>query len=186
MRDESLKYIIDYTKDKNMKYMLNLLRAGLYADNNSICIKVPVGSLYVGEDGTEIFASNNGGGHGENIDCKKSGKCHKAEVTGIFISCEETRPFCASKHSEVRLIDKIDEEYPELDVSRGTVYVSRYPCIDCMTHLAERGFKEVVYGGVQEISDEVYSKAKEYGIKVYWFPKIDNEPNREKNVAPGT
>jgi len=144
----------------------------------SICRKVQVGGLYELPDQTRYLTSNSGGGHGQNINCVKDGKCHKQEVTGIYESCEETRPFCASVHCEVKMVNMLkDTSYKgkPVDTSIGIMYVTRYPCIDCITHLAEAGFKHVVYGGRQEISDDVKKVISDNNMDIIWYPEVDHE-----------
>lgn len=154
-----------------------LKNAGNFADATSTCLKVGVGSCYVfdSSDGSRtVFYTSN---MGEKDNCKKNGYCLKYKLSGIYESCEETRHLCAAKHSEIRMIDVLKKN--SVNPSVGTLYVTRYPCIRCATELSKFGFKKVVYGGVQKISNEVEEVFKKMGVEYKWIPEVDNEFNKE-------
>lgn len=142
-----------------------------YAKKYSTCLKVYVGACFVTNDGRKFFSCN----RGEETNCQKEGKCHKAEVTGIYESCEETRKYCASVHSEINMINILKEN--NVNPADGTMYVTRYPCLNCMTEMAKAGFKKIYFCGKSEGTDPESNKklAEEYGIEYEHFPKYDFE-----------
>lgn len=147
------------------RYYLSI--ANKYAADNSTCLKVAVGSVFVGMNNDIYYASNCG-----KKSCKEIGECYKFKVTGIYKSCEETRPYCAAIHSEINMINQLREKGIG---PWGTIYVTRYPCLNCAINLAAYGFKDVVYGGRQEISEDVKKIFDDNEISYKWYPDIDFE-----------
>ena len=134
-------------------------KAAEYAKTCSTCLKVAVGSVFVPDDTYEkpLYSANSGA-----INCKEQGECHKFKVTGIYESCEE-----------IHMLDNLKEN--NIDPKSGTIYVTRYPCVNCARKVAESRVKKVVYGGRQEISDEVKGIFNRYSIPVEWYPECDYE-----------
>lgn len=141
-----------------------------YADKFSTCRKVHVGACFIDEKGNKYFSCNNGG----SSNCNELGYCYKAHVTGIYESCEETRPYCQSVHAEVNMIKTLANK----DLSDGILLVSRYPCYNCAQSVVKAGIKHVKYCGIQEISNEVKQLFKDNNIEVEWFPQYDYEFNK--------
>jgi deoxycytidylate deaminase len=152
----------------------------LYALKNTSCNKLAVGASFVpnGHFPT-VYACN----RNDDYSCKENDNCYKASVTGIYESSEETRKYCKSIHAEINLINKLKEMYPHKErnlLSDGTVYVTRYPCLECARNLILYGAKKVVYCGKQEISEEVkslFSLVKD--LEVVWDPELDYEFTNE-------
>lgn len=147
--------------------VLNL--AASHAAKHSTCIKVAVGAAFRLDDDSVLYSCN----HGDDINCKKIGECHKFKVTGIYESCEETRKYCAAKHAEINLLE--DLKSLSIDPKGQEIFVTRYPCINCARALVEAGVKVVTYGGRQEISDEVKQLFNDNNVKYKWYPECDYE-----------
>lgn len=147
-----------------------------FAKKYSTCNKVYVGCMIQCPDGTKIYSANSGEGH----NCQTDGKCYKYEVTGIYESCEETRKFCASTHSEINAIKEFDKLEVKYNPEECVVYVTRYPCENCAENLVKRGFKKIVYCGRQEISSSVKSILESNGVSYEWYKDIDFESDNDK------
>lgn len=139
-----------------------------YARSRSTCMKVSVGACAVLESGKTYYAANVG-----EHNCRKDGKCHKYEVTGIYESCEETRKHCSATHAEINLINEVKNSGNSME--GATVYCTRYPCENCSKELIKNKVKEVHYCGKQEISDNSKRWFEKSGIKVFHNPDIDYE-----------
>lgn len=150
--------------------ILNL--AASHANKHSTCLKVGVGAAYIinnSDSKSDIVYSSNRG----DINCKNIGECHKYKITGIYESCEETRKYCAAKHAEINLLETL--KVMNIDPSGATIYVTRYPCINCARSLVDAKISKVVYGGRQEISDDVKRLFNDNHIDVEWHPECDYE-----------
>lgn len=145
--------------------------AAEYARANSTCRKVHVGAYFVTSDGRSFVTCNNGG----KINCNEYGKCYKADVTGIYESCEETRPYCQSVHAEINMLNTLKRL--GIDPSGGTLYVTRYPCRNCLTRCIESGIKVINFCGVsegttpEENNRDCFINEVEYN----WYPEYDFE-----------
>lgn len=156
--------------------------AAEFAKHNTTCRKVAVGSCFVSNSNgdTNIYLTANSGVH----NCIKEGYCYKARVTGIYESSELTRKFCKATHSEIRMIEVLKNA--GRTINKGdTLFVTRYPCINCAKAIDEFGFKSVIYGGVQEISDEVKEVFDKSGISYKWYPENDYEFQKEQQCDCG-
>lgn len=152
------------------------------ARKESACMKVAVGAMFIPQTETKkvkynaIFASNS---NPDGYSCQEHGECYKAAVTGIYESCEETRPYCKSVHAEINLIDKMKARFPEKDptelLSDGEVWVTRYPCENCAMTMIQHGLKVLRYCGVQPVSDEVSELLSMAGVDVQHFSEYDFE-----------
>lgn len=127
--------------------------------------------MYLDNNNNIVHMSCNRSTDGHN--CKELNECYKSKVTGVYESVEWTRKYCKARHSEIWMIEALKNV--EIDPSVGTLLVSRYPCLNCMTEVAKFGFKKVVYGGKQEISDEVKKIVEENGIEYIHYPDVDYE-----------
>lgn len=154
-----------------------LIEANEFASKYTSCVKVPVGAIYT--NGKYKYIACNSG----EYNCKENGECYRKTI-GREQSCEENRKYCKAIHSEINLIKEIDDDSvylkENLDLSEGTVYVSRYPCRNCTENLISRGFKRVVYGGEQEVSEEVLEMFKKNNVELIHISDIDYE-DHEKN-----
>lgn len=164
------------------KWKKRFYDAHVRARNKSGCMKVAVGAVYVPEIYAKksvyegIFASNS---NPEGYSCKDHNECYKAKVTGIYESCEETRPYCKSTHAEINLIEKMKKEYPEKDqlelLSDGTVWVTRYTCYNCALMMIKHGLKRLCFCGKQDISEDVRELLESAGVQYWHYPQWDFE-----------
>lgn len=142
-----------------------------YADKHSTCRKVHVGSCFITEDGTKYYSCNNGG----KQNCNELGYCYKAKVTGIYESTEATRKYCQSTHSEINMLKILKEN--NVDPSKGTLYISRYPCRNCLTKCIEAGIKHIKFCGISEgtTPEENKRDCLENNVEYEWYPEYDFE-----------
>lgn len=154
------------------KYILD--SAFDFASNNSTCNKIAVGACFRNHSGYITEYSSN---YSSDYNCKSNKNCYKAAVTGIYESCEETRKYCKAIHAEINMINILKSK--NIDPSCGVLYITRYPCLNCARSCAEFGFKNIVYCGKQEISDDVKKIFDDYNINVCWIPDIDYEEDRK-------
>lgn len=146
-----------------------------YARENSTCYKVQVGSSYRNGN-MKLYTCNR---NTEGYSCKDRQECYKAKVTGQFQSSEETRKYCKATHSEPLMIELLKSQYPDEDVSQGTLYVTRFPCLNCARQIVDYGFKRVIYGGEQEVSDEVKDVFDKAGVYLKHYPDVDYEDHKK-------
>jgi deoxycytidylate deaminase len=147
-------------------------RAFQYAEDNTTCLKVPVGALYKTPNGLNYLACNNTN-NGPEGNCCQNGECYKAKVTGIYESCEETRKYCQSTHAEINMINILKQN--NINPTDGTLFVTRYPCWKCAKSIISYGFKEVHYCGKVEASGEVKQLFDDNNVRFFWYPNIDFE-----------
>lgn len=152
-----------------MNYKEYLDRAYEYASKNTTCIKVAVGSLFLTNKGDQILSCNKS----YFYSCKDMGYCYKLYKTGVYESCEDTRYACKSIHSEIGILNSLDEL--NYNPSNGILFVTRYPCLNCARAIAEAGIKNIVYGGRDPISDQVKNIFDEYKILYTHCPECDYE-----------
>lgn len=126
------------------KHMLS--RAQSYADVNSTCAKVQVGSLIVTENYTVIHGCN----HGIERNCRAKG-CHRVERYGDDSKLHRLPSDCVAVHSEVDAICQAAKTGVSLD--RAVIFVTRYPCEACARAIVRAGIRKVVYGRKEPISD---------------------------------
>lgn len=148
------------------------------------CIKIPVGSIIVDEDGNYYHGGNSNYSEDGLHNCKKLGECYKAKVTGIYESCEETRKYCNAIHSEINAINtmkyKLRRKFND-KVSSSTIFVTRYPCVNCAKEIVSSGLKRVFYCGNKEISNEVKEIFDKANVTYKWFPEYDFEGDSVKD-----
>ena len=144
-----------------------------YADRNSTCKKVHVGAIFVTDDGQEFLSCNNGG----QKNCNELGYCYKARVTGIMKSCEATRPYCQSVHAEINMLKNLSDN--NIDPSSGILFVSRYPCRNCLKKCIDAGIKHIKFCGKSAGSDDIPTQnpidCKNAGVTYEWYPQFDYE-----------
>lgn len=129
---------------KGHKQMLS--RAQAYADVNSTCAKVQVGSLIVAEN----FAVIHGCNHGIDRCCRAVG-CHRVEKYGDDSKLHRLPSDCVAIHSEIDAICQAAKL--GVDLNRAVIFVTRYPCEACARAIVRAGIRKVVYGRKEPISD---------------------------------
>lgn len=148
-------------------------RAFDYAKEHSTCIKVQVGAVFISSNGDEYYSCNNG-----EHSCKLDENCYKAKVTGIYESCEETRKYCKSTHAEINMLKILKNN--GVDPSDGILYVTRYPCRNCLIKCIEAGIKDIRFCGVSEgtTPEENARDAEDNNVSYIWYPDYDFEFNK--------
>lgn len=148
-----------------------------HAKLHSTCTKLAVGSLFRRSDEDDVYLGCN---KSDEINCRERKICNKFKVTGIYESNEETRKYCVAKHAEIDLLDQLRKD--NISPSSGTVYVTRYPCRNCMQTLADAGVKRIYYCGKSEGTDPEFNNyiASKYNIDLRHFPQFDYEFKKEE------
>lgn len=148
------------SKEDNIKdYKKMLSRAQSYADVNSTCAKVQVGSLIVTENFTVIHGCN----HGIDRCCKAVG-CHRVEKYGDDSKLHRLPSDCVAIHSEVDAICQAAKLGVGLE--RAVIFVTRYPCEACARAIARAGIRKVVYGRKESISEMTANMLNCAGVAV--------------------
>ena len=157
---------------KEYKNLLDLAQA--YANGNSGCRKVSVGSVIIEEDqyknkGYSILS------YGANVsvpDICKSEECRRIQLYGEDSKNHRLPSDCRAVHSE---ISAIIEAKTDLAMLPTTIIVTRYPCEACARAIVMSGIRTVVYGRKQEISEETQNIFNSAGILVIHITDWDAE-----------
>lgn len=159
---------------QNNKVEKYLSEAQEYADSNSGCKKVAVGSLLLPKgwsDSILIYGCNNT----MPVSCKVYG-CRRVELYGDDSKDHRLPSDCRSIHSE---IDVIAQAAKYGYATKGAILiVTRYPCEACARAIVDAGIKEVYYGRQQAISDETEAIFKCGGVKCVHITTWDYEDTR--------
>lgn len=151
-------------KSKVMEY---LDKAQDYANENSGCTKVAVGSVIVtpkrakGETPTihEVYGAN----RTLPCSCKEIG-CKRVALYGEDSKNHRLPSDCRAIHSEVDAISQAAKF--GISLKRAVMMITRYPCEACARAIATTGIKAVYYGRGQVISPETQRILILAGIKV--------------------
>lgn len=137
-------------KSKVSEYLSEYLdEAQIYANKNSGCKKVAVGSILLlkAENAPLIYGCNKS----LPVDCKQYG-CRRIELYGEDSKNHRLPSDCRSLHSEVDAITNAAKwGYCTRD---AILIVTRYPCESCARVIVNAGIKEVYYGRQTAISEE--------------------------------
>lgn len=149
-------------KERFNKDVMWLAHAQVYADVNSECKKVKVGSVIKNAVGVFSYGANRVIPEGcDGVKCNR-------------VLPHDGLPHCVSTiHSEVDAIVRAGE-----DLSGCTIYVTRYPCESCARAIITAGIKKVVYGRTPIISDDTDRIFKENNVEVIHVPAF-NPPEGE-------
>lgn len=128
-----------------------------YANKNSTCCKVQVGSVIVSNKGV-VFGCNHG-----MSDCKNNG-CRRIKLYGNASKEHRLPSDCDAVHSEVDAIGRAAKL--GFKTEGATIYVTRYPCEACARAIVSAGISEVIYGREQSISSYTSAIFKAGGVKV--------------------
>lgn len=119
-----------------------------YADENSGCCKVAVGSLIRPKNKKVCI-------YGANItlpvSCREKG-CRRIELYGEDSKNHRLPSDCRSLHSEVTAIAEAARF--GLSLEGATIFVTRYPCEACARAIVQAGIICVYYGRQQVIPEE--------------------------------
>lgn len=140
-----------------------LIKCNVYAQNMSTCCKAQVGALIF--RGSECIASGYNLSMPDN--CKKVG-CHRIDVYGEDSKNHRLPSDCYALHSEIMAIAQAARH--GIDVSLADMYISRYPCEACARAIVAAGIKKVVYGGIEEISEQTKAIFENNNVNVTFVP----------------
>lgn len=140
-----------------------------YADINSTCDKVMVGSLIVTEDGYYSFGCNHG-----ICNCAKNG-CRRIKLYGENSKEHRLPSDCDAIHSEVDAISNAARI--GLKLSGATIFVTRYPCENCARAIAQSGITTVIYGRREDPSEYTRQILEDSGVKCFKLATWNREDN---------
>lgn len=123
-----------------------LEKAQSYADMNSTCAKVKVGSLIISDELEVVKGCN----RGIEYNCTKEG-CLRIKKYGEASKDHRLPSDCVALHSEVDAITKAVRQ--GINLTNAVIYVTRYPCEACARAIANSGIRLVVYGRKEPISE---------------------------------
>lgn len=149
----------------------SLNNAQNYADVNSTCAKVKVGSMILGHDGEVMFGCNHG-----VCNCVKNG-CRRIKLYGENSKEHRLPSDCDAIHSEVDAISKAAKVGMKL--SGATIFVTRYPCENCARAIAQAGITTVIYGRREDPSEYTRQILDDSGVKCF---KLDTWNREDNNV----
>ena len=116
--------------------------AKLYAERNSGCLKVAVGSAIVKNKHIISLGAN----RVFDNECRHKG-CHRIKLYGEDSKNHRNPEDCLAIHSEIDAI-----AHAGTDLRGAVIFVTRYPCEGCAKAIIASGISEVFYGGTAEVS----------------------------------
>lgn len=99
--------------------------------------------------------------------CKREG-CHRIKMYGDDAKSHRLPSDCYAIHAEVDAIATAARTGESL--YGATIFVTRYPCEACARAIVSAGIKEVVYGGIEEISEQTKEIFDNYTVEVTYIP----------------
>ena len=166
--------LIDY---KEMATLV-LDSAQEYADKNSTCCKVKVGSCIIPDTNTFSNPFENtihGCNHGY-YNCKQNG-CRRIKLYGNASKEHRLPSDCDALHSEIDAICKAAAK--GIKIHGATIFVTRYPCEACARAIIASGIKKVFYGRKENISEYTAEMFYKAGVKVEKIESWEREDNNE-------
>lgn len=162
--------------DESCKPFVHLIldSAQEYADENSTCRKVKVGSCIIPHGG-DFNKAIHGCNHG-SMNCKVNG-CRRIRLYGNASKEHRLPSDCDAIHSEVDAICRAAKEGISLD--EATIFVTRYPCEACARSIVDAGIKKVFYGRKENISQYTSDIFYLGGVIVEKIEDWDREDNNE-------
>ena len=140
-----------------------------YADINSTCAKVRVGSMILGHNDEVMFGCNHG-----VCNCVKNG-CRRIKLYGENSKEHRLPSDCDAVHSEVDAISRAAKVGMKL--AGATIFVTRYPCEACARAIAQSGISTVIYGRREAPSEYTEQILNDAGVKLYRLSGWDREDN---------
>lgn len=132
--------------------------AQLYANRNSGCRKVAVGSIIVKDWRVLAMGAN----RAIPDLCKTPRGCFRVEVYGEDSKSHRNPEDCRAIHSEIDAICSAAATGNAVDES--TIFVTRYPCEGCAKAIIAAGIKTVYYGGTAPISEQTAVMFEDFGV----------------------
>lgn len=139
-----------------LKDLLDLAQA--YADKQSGCNKVAVGSVIFFEGRILAMGAN----RGIPDLCKTPRGCLRVEKYGEDSKSHRCPEDCRAIHSEVDAI--CSAAYTGTPLRGACIVVTRYPCESCAKAIIAAGIKSVYYGGTTEISAQTRELFDRYRV----------------------
>ncbi len=148
---------------KHEKVIKIMEQAQEYADSQSMCRKVAVGSAIClnDSDRTIVFGANTT----MPESCKEVG-CLREELYGEDSKNHRLPSDCRAIHSEIDAISNAARF--GLSTKGAGIVVTRYPCESCARAIVKAGISKVYYGRNQEISELTKEIFKKGNVQVYW------------------
>ena len=143
-----------------------------YADEQSTCVKVKVGSIIEIPDLTVYVYGCNHGVH----NCKRKG-CRRVMLYGNASKEHRLPSDCDAVHSEIDAISQAAK--CGLKTNGATIYVTRYPCENCARAIVAAGIKKVIYGRKESISDYTKQILDSGNVEVIRRDDWEREDNNE-------
>jgi len=137
------------------------------------CINHQIGCVFVDDKHRVISVGYNGPVSGD-VNCSEVG-C--AKVHGVDGQLKR----CRGAHSEINAISNCIQ--PER-LRGSTLYISTFPCYDCMKTLAQLGIRNIIFKNEyhrvvsakdRETEDEAWELAERMGISVYKYDSDKDE-----------
>lgn len=129
-------------------FKTNLQRIHEKAKKLSTCCKAQVGAE-IHKSGCLSF--------GYNLsmpgNCKADG-CHRMKIYGEDSKNHRLPSDCYAIHAEIYAIATAARSLHGAGLYGATMYVTRYPCEACARAIVAAGIKRVIYGGIEEVSEQ--------------------------------
>lgn len=160
-----------WNKQKVLTY---LDKAQKWADTNSGCCKVAVGSVLIPRtpNTIEVYGANKA----FPVSCRENG-CKRKELYGEDSKKHRLPSDCRSLHSEIDAITLAGRF--GISTYGATIIITRYPCEACARAIVNAGIKTVFYGRQQKISEETEEIFKSGKVQVYWLKEWRYEDVKE-------
>ena len=132
--------------------------AQAYADLNSGCCQVSVGSVIVKNGKVLSMGANRA-----IPDLCKTRGCLRVEKYGDDSKSHRNPEDCRAIHSEIDAISKAS-----VDLTGSTIVVTRYPCEGCAKAIIAAGIHSVYYGGESRISSQTADMFDSYHVDYHF------------------
>ena len=174
-----------FTKRGRISWDDFFMKIALTVEERTACIFHKAGSVFVDDKHKIVSIGYNGPATGD-LHCNEVGcaKVHGDPVTGEIKRCRGV-------HSEINAI--MNSGDPKR-LYGSTLYISLFPCYDCMKALANVGIKKVIYfseylrildgsDGTKKISElEAKELAQRKNIILEKYKSSDEKENKNKNL----
>lgn len=151
-----------------------------YADKNSTCAKVKVGSCIIPSiPGSPVTTNFNHTVYGCNhgvTNCKENG-CRRIKLYGEASKEHRLPSDCDALHSEIDAISTAAKK--GISTEGATIFVTRYPCEACARAIAASGIKKIYYGRKESISSYTALILADADIEVNHVVQWEREDNNE-------
>lgn len=147
--------------------------AYLYAQKQSGCRKVQVGSIIVGHSKVLALGAN----RGLPDLCNTVRGCMRVEKYGNDSKSHRNPEDCRAIHSEIDAICNAAEAGQS--TKDASIFVTRYPCEACAKAIISAGINRVFYGGTTKISKVTQDMFDKYNVVcVHVFDWMEDPSDR--------